>query len=81
MDILAVSYTGTTGYYLTLNSACDNKQQAVHLLPIQMPNGEIVTSTHTALLFHQYLPIQAQKAQIFPGLNKALLSNGTFCES
>ena len=77
MDSLAVANTGTTGYYLTLNSPCDNKQQAVHPLPIQIPNGEIIASTHTALLSHQDLPLQAQKAYIFPGINKALLSIGT----
>ena len=42
-----------------------------------MPNEEIITSTHTALLSHQDLPIQARKAQIFPGLNKDPPSNGT----
>ena len=33
MDNLSVADTGTTGHYLTLDSPCDNKQQAVHLLP------------------------------------------------
>ena len=42
-----------------------------------MPNGEIITSTHTALLYHQDLPLQAWKLHLFPGLNKALLSIGT----
>ena len=35
---------------------------------------------HTALLSHQDLLIQARKAHIFPGLNKALLSIGTLCD-
>ena len=39
VDNLEVADTGTTGHYLTLDSPCDNKQQAVHLLPIKMPNG------------------------------------------
>ena len=78
MDNLAVADTRTTGRYLTLDSPCDNKQQAVHQLPIQMPNGEIITSTHTALLYRKDLPIQSRKAHIFPGLNKALISIGTF---
>ena len=75
----AVAETGTTGHYLTLDSLCNNKQQAVHPLPIQMSNGEIIMSTHTALLSRQYLPIQARKAHIFPGINKALLSILPFC--
>ena len=36
-------------------------------------------STHTSLLSHQDLLIQARKAHLFPGLNKALLSIGTLC--
>ena len=79
MDNLAMVDTGKTVHYLTLNSPCDNKQQASHPLPIQLSNGEIVTSTHTALLSHQDLLIQARKSHIFPGLNKALVSIGTLC--
>ena len=33
-----------------------------------------------ALLYKTDLPIEAQKAHIFPGLNKALLSIGSFCD-
>ena len=73
---LAVSDTGTMGHYLTLDSPCNNKQQAVHPPPIKMPNGEIITSTHTALLSHQDLPLQSRKAHLFTGLNKALLYFG-----
>ena len=77
---LVVEDTGTTGRFLTLDSPYNNKQQAVHPLPIQMPNGEIIMSTHTALLFHQDLPLQARKAHIFPGLNNDLLSIGILCD-
>ena len=80
MDELAVADTGTTGYYLTLDSPCENKKIAVIPLPIRMPNGEIITSTHTALLSKTDLPIEAQKEHIFPGLNKALISIGNFCD-
>ena len=65
MDNLAVAYTGTKGHYLTLESPCENKQQDPYLLPIQMPNGEIITSTHTSLISNQDLPIQSRKAHIF----------------
>ena len=80
MEDLAVADTGTTGHYLTLNSPCSNKRKAIHPLPIQMLNGEIIESTHTALLNHQDLPLHARQAHIFPGLKKALLFIGTFCE-
>ena len=55
MDNLAVAETGRTGHYLTLDLPCDNKQQAVHPLAIQITNGKIIMSTHTALLSHQDL--------------------------
>ena len=80
VEDLALADTGTTGHYLTLNSPCTNKRKAVHPLPIQLPNGEIIKPTHTALLTHQDLPLQAREAHLFPGLKKALLSIGTLCE-
>ena len=73
MGEIKVSYTGTTGHCLTLDSPCDNKQLAIHPLSIRMPNGDIITSTHTAILSKQDLPIQARKLHLFPGLNNALL--------
>ena len=45
-----------------------------------MPNREIITSTHTALLSKKDLPISAQKAHLFTGINKALLSIGKNCD-
>ena len=80
MDDLSVADTGTTGHYLTLNSPCTNKQKAVHLIPIQIPNGEIIKSTHTELLTHQDLPLQSRQTNLFPGLKKALLSIGKLCK-
>ena len=77
---LAVVDMGTTGHYLTLDLPCDNKQQAVNPISIQMSNGEIITSTHTALLSQQDLPVQARKANLFPGINKAFLFVGTLCD-
>ena len=57
VDELAAEDTGTIGHYLTLDSPCDNKQLAINPLPIRMPNGKIVMSTHTDLLSKQDLPI------------------------
>ena len=45
-----------------------------------MPNGEIITPTHTELLSHHYLPIQARKAHLFTGLDKALMFIETLCD-
>ena len=41
-----------------------------------MPNGEIITSTHMALLSKPDLLIEARITHIFAGINKALLSIG-----
>ena len=80
MDDLAVADTGTMGHYLNLDSPCSNKQKAVHPLPIEMPNGEVIKYTHIALLAPPDLPLQARQAHLFPGLTKALLSIGTLYE-
>ena len=74
VDNIAVADMGTIGHYLTLESPSDNKKQALNPLPTQIPNGEIITSTHTSLLYHQDLPIQARKSHLFTGINKALMS-------
>ena len=68
-----------TIHYLTLDSSCNNNQFAVIRFPICIPNGEIITPTHTMLISKTDLPIEARKAHPFPVLNKSLLSIGTFC--
>ena len=45
-----------------------------------MQNGEITTSTNTSLLSKKDLPLSARKAHLFPGIIKAMLSIGTFCD-
>ena len=80
MGELEVADTGTTGHYLTIDSSCDNKQLEISPLPIRMPNWGIITSTHTALLYKKDLTVEARKANLFLGINKTLLSIGTFCD-
>ena len=80
MDDLAVADTVTTGHYLTLDSPCKNKQQDVHMLPIQMPNRLIITATHTALLYNPYLPYQALEKDVIFVLEAAGLDEtGVMC--
>ena len=74
VDELVVADTGKTGNYLTLDYPCNNKKIAVIPLPIHIPNGEITTSTHTALLSKTNPTIEARKSHIFPCLSKYLLS-------
>ena len=73
----AVADSGTTGHYITPTTPCKNKQKATQPIPIKMPNGEITTSSHIALLPQHNLPDKARKAHIFPGLQKPLISIGT----
>ena len=77
----AVTDSGTTGHYITPTTPCTNKQTANKPLPIKMPNGEIITSSHTALLPQNNLPDKARKVHIFPGLQKPLISISTLCDN
>ena len=47
----------------------------------KMLNGEIITSSHIALLPQHSLPDKARQAHIFPGLKKPLISIGTLCDN
>ena len=79
---VAVADLRTTGYYLTADYPCDNKQIASVPLPIKMPDDTIIHSSHTDLLHNKDLPLQAREAHIFPDLkNRALLSIGIFCDN
>ena len=77
----AVADSGTTGHYITTTTPCVDKQIANNPIPIKMPNGEIITSTHIALLPQHNLPDNARKAHIFPGLQKPLIFIGTVCDN
>ena len=47
-----------------------------------MLNREIIHSTHTALIHHKNLPIEAREVHVSPDLkNRALLSIGTPCDN
>jgi hypothetical protein len=46
-----------------------------------MPNGTVLTSTHTALLDLPQLPLAARQAHIFQDLQCALVSIGQFCDN
>ena len=77
----AVSDSGNTGHYITPTTPCTNKQTATQPIPIKMPNEEIITSSHIALLPQHNLPEKARQAHIFPGLQKPLISIGTLCDN
>ena len=76
-----VADSGTTGHYINPTSPCTDKHTKNDLIPINIPNGEIITSAHIALLPHHNLPDKSRKAYIFPGLQKPLISIGTLCDN
>ena len=77
----AIVDSGTTGNYLTATSPCVHKTSMQHPIQLHMPNGEIITSSHKALLPMTQLPIKAREAIVFPKLRKALLSVSTLCNN
>ena len=77
----SVADSGTTGHYITTKTPCVDKRIANNKIPIKMLNGEIIKSTHIALLPQHNLPDNARKAHIFPGLQKPLISIGTLCDN
>ena len=77
----AVEDSGTTGHYITPTTPCTNKQTETQPIPIKMPNGDIITSSHIELLPQHNLPDNARKSHIFPGLQKPLILIGTLCDN
>ena len=66
----AVEDSGTTGHYITPTITCTNKHTATQPIPIKMPNGDIITSSHIELIPQHNLPDKARKAHIFPDLTE-----------
>ena len=77
----AVADSGTTGHYITPTTPGTNKKTATQPIPINMPNGEITTLSHIALLLQHNLSDKARKAHILPGLQKPLIPIGTLSDN
>ena len=75
--------TGTTGNFIALPDAavlldiCPTSNG----ISVALPNGDIITSTHTATLNLPSLPLSARAAHIFPGLTGSLLSIGMLTDA
>jgi hypothetical protein len=65
--------SGCTAHFLLANAKCSDKQPATTPLEVRLPNGDTITSTHTATLNIPYLPSSARRANILPGLAQHLL--------
>ena len=77
----AVADSGTTRHYITTNTPCVDKRIVNNPIPIKIPNGDIIKLTHIALRPQHNLPDNVRKANIFPGLQKPLISIGTLCDN
>ena len=75
--------TGTTGNFIALSDAAVllNIRPAINGISVALPNGDIITSTHTATLNLPSLPLSARAAHVFPGLTGSLLSIGLLTDA
>ena len=80
-SILSVVDSGTTGHYITTDTPCVNKTKANHPITITLSNGDIISSTHIALLPQTNISYAARHAHILPHLTKPLISIGTLCNN
>jgi hypothetical protein len=58
-----------------------NKRTAVDPMDVSIPNGTIMSSTHSATLPFSQLPQTATDMHIYPNLPTPLLSIGKFCDA
>ena len=83
MNYSAIIDTAATGNYVTTECPVIDMKETSHGVDVSLPDGSIMTSTHTALLkLPAILPIGARKADIFPGLKAgSLISVGQLCDN
>jgi hypothetical protein len=74
--------SGFTAHFLLDNTKCSKKIPTATPLAVRLPNGDTITSTHTAKLNMPSLPHTERQAHILPGLaHHSLLSVGQMCDS
>jgi hypothetical protein len=74
--------SGCTAHFLLANAKCTNKIPSATPLAVRLPNGDTITSTHTATCNIPSLPHTAIKAHILPVLAQhSLLSVVQMCDS
>jgi hypothetical protein len=79
----AIADSGCTSHFMCDTHHCENVNPAgENAITVTLPNGQRITSTHTAILKWSHLPHQARQCHIFPQLqDKMLLSIGQLCDS
>jgi hypothetical protein len=74
--------SGYTAHLLLANVKFSNKKSTSTPLAVRLPNGDTITSTHTATLNMPSLPHAARNAHILPGLSQhSLIFVGQMCDS
>jgi hypothetical protein len=67
---------------LLLDTWCTQKKSTSNPIQVILPNGQVISSTHTANLPFPQLPATAIQAHVFPHLhNQALLSVVLLCDA
>ena len=78
----AIADAGTTGHLVVLGTPVLDIQPATTPLIINLPDGETIKSTHTCKLNIPWLPAEATKAHIVPGLaHTSLLLIKVLCDA
>ena len=79
---LTVEDTGYTSHFFTPNARLINVHLVIQSLPVTMPNGAIIYSSHVDELDLPNLPLAARIAHVFPDLaSNSLLSIGQLCDA
>jgi hypothetical protein len=74
--------SGCTAHFLLENAKFSNKIPTATPLAVILPNGDTITSTHTATLNMPSLPYTVRQAHILPKLAQhSLISVGQMCDS
>jgi hypothetical protein len=77
----AIVDSGCTAHFLLVNAPCLNKVQSRTPLPVRLPNGATMESSHTADLDIPELNAAESKAHVFPGMSHhSLISVGQLCD-
>ena len=79
---LGIADSGCSGHYIQISTPHSNRKPNSHGLTVELPDGNIIRSTHTADLIIPTLPNTACHAHIFSQLhNKSLISIGQLCDA
>ena len=81
LALIVFCLSGCTSHFLGTNAHCTNKQSCAQGVIIKLANNMTMKATHTALLDHPNIPIEARQCHIFPDMgSKALLSIAQFVD-